>query len=178
MGIICKNWKGKKFPQLKRSILPLMLFLLRSVGILELLSLDSVCKILLEALLAVQEQKPWFVKVYLDKFFASLMAGSWYLSPCCVLCWWFSSYSASWGQEMRIWGFFKTTIRFWDISSLWVCPDVLSTHLQSLQTAGCRYKFSVVFLFGQTEHFRGKTQALSFVSKGVPQGIPGVTGKN
>lgn len=79
---------------------------------------------------------------------------------------------------MRIRGFLKTAVRFWDISSLWVCPNVLCTHLQSLQTLGCRSKFSVVFLFGQTQHFRGKTQALSSVSKGVPQGIPGVTGKN
>lgn len=49
---------------------------MRSITIVELLSFDSVCKMLMEALLAVREQKSWFFKVDLHKFLASLMARS------------------------------------------------------------------------------------------------------
>lgn len=56
--------RRKQVPSAKKKYFVFPLFLLRSVGIVELLSLDSVYKIYLEALLAAQEQKSWFVKVH------------------------------------------------------------------------------------------------------------------
>lgn len=171
--------RRKQVPSAKKKYFVFPLFLLRSVGIVELLSLDSVCKIHLEALLATQEQKSWFVKVHLTQVLGfpdgRELIFVWVHVVFCAGDFPLSAPPEAKEEDFR--GFLNDQ-RGRDISSLWDCPDALCTHWQPLHTVGCRYKFSLVLLFGQTQNIRGKTPALSLGNKRVPQGIPGVIGKN
>lgn len=123
--------RRNEVPSDKKKYFAFSLFLLRSVGIVELSFLDSVCKFHLEALLAAQEQKSWFVKVHLHKFLASLMAGSWYLFWVhVVFCAGDIPLSVpleAKKEDFSLFFFLNYYQRGGDISSLWVCPDVLCT---------------------------------------------------